>query len=218
MELTKYQKVRMNDGKLHGYLEVSWSRKRNRFEAHTGEYDAEGNPIVLYGTDIVTVEPKKKKFVPKKDLCIYECHIGMAQEKEDLGTYTEFRDNILPRIKELGYNTIQIMAIMEHPYYGSFGYQVSSFFAASSKFGTPNELKSLIDKAHEMGIAVLLDVVHSHAVRNTAEGINEFDGTVYQFFHEGERGEHPAWGTKLFNYIKNEVIHFLLSNLKFWLE
>ena len=142
----------------------------------------------------------------------------MAQEKEGIGTYLEFRDNVLPRIKALGYNTIQIMAIMEHPYYGSFGYQVSSFFAASSKFGTPNELKALIDKAHEMGIAVLLDVVHSHAVRNTAEGINEFDGTVYQFFHEGERGEHPAWGTKLFNYNKNEVIHFLLSNLKFWME
>ena len=171
---------------------------------------------------VISDEPlykwKKKKFTPKKELYIYECHIGMAQEKEGIGTYTEFRDNILPRIKDLGYNTIQIMAIMEHPYYGSFGYQVSSFFAASSKYGTPNELKSLIDKAHELGIAVLLDVVHSHAVKNTEEGINEFDGTVYQFFHEGKRGDHPAWGTKLFNYNKNEVIHFLLSNLKFWME
>ncbi len=161
---------------------------------------------------------KKKNFTPKKDLYVYECHIGMAQEKEGLGTYLEFKDNILPRIKELGYNTIQIMAIMEHPYYGSFGYQVSSFFAASSKFGTPNELKELIDTAHSMGIAVLLDLVHSHAVTNTAEGINEFDGTTCQFFHEGERGDHPAWGTKLFNYDKNEVIHFLLSNLKFWMD
>lgn len=161
---------------------------------------------------------KKKKFTPKKELFIYECHIGMAQEKEGIGTYREFRENVLPRIKSLGYNTIQIMAIMEHPYYGSFGYQVSSFFASSSKYGSPNELKELIDTAHSMGIAVLLDVVHSHAVKNTAEGINEFDGTVYQFFHEGERGDHPAWGTKLFNYDKNEVIHFLLSNLKFWME
>ena len=160
---------------------------------------------------------KKKKFVPKKDLYVYECHIGMAQEKEGIGTYREFADNVLPRIKELGYNTIQIMAIMEHPYYGSFGYQVSSFFAACSRYGTPNELKALIDKAHSMGIAVLLDVVHSHAVKNTAEGLGEFDGTSYQFFHEGARGEHPAWGTKLFNYNKNEVIHFLLSNLKFWM-
>ena len=138
---------------------------------------------------------KKKSFTPKKELCIYECHIGMAQEKEGIGTYREFCENVLPRIRDLGYNTIQIMAIMEHPYYGSFGYQVSSFFAACSRYGTPNELKELIDTAHSMGIAVLLDVVHSHAVKNTAEGLNEFDGTVYQFFHEGARGEHPAWGT-----------------------
>lgn len=161
---------------------------------------------------------RKKTFKPKKNLFVYECHIGMAQEEQKIGSFIEFADNILPRIKDLGYNTIQIMAIMEHPYYGSFGYQVSSFFASSSKFGTPNQLKTLIDRAHAMGIAVLLDLVHSHAVKNTAEGINEFDGTNYQFFHEGERGEHPAWGTKLFNYAKPEVLHFLLSNLKFWLE
>ena len=160
---------------------------------------------------------RKKKFIPKKDLLIYECHIGMAQEKEGIGTYAEFCENVLPRIRDLGYTAIQIMAIMEHPYYASFGYQVSSFFAPCSRYGTPNELKALIDKAHSMGIAVLLDVVHSHAVKNTAEGINEFDGTVCQFFHEGPRGDHSAWGTKLFNYNKNEVIHFLLSNLKFWL-
>ena len=182
----------------------------------------EQDPSTYAWCGVIVDEPeykwKKKSFTPKKDLYIYECHIGMAQEKEGLGTYLEFKDNILPRIKDLGYNTIQIMAIMEHPYYGSFGYQVSSFFAASSKFGTPNELKELIDAAHSMGIAVLLDVVHSHAVKNTAEGINEFDGTTCQFFHEGERGDHPAWGTKLFNYDKNEVIHFLLSNLKFWIE
>lgn len=170
-------------------------------------------------TDEPAYEWQTPNFVPqKKSLLIYECHIGMAQEKEGIGTYREFAENILPRIKNLGYNTIQIMAIMEHPYYGSFGYQVSSFFAASSRYGTPNELKALIDTAHGMGIAVLLDVVHSHAVKNTAEGINEFDGTTYQFFHEGTRGEHSAWGTKLFNYAKNDVIHFLLSNLKFWLE
>ena len=157
-------------------------------------------------------------FVPARGgLCIYECHIGMAQDKEGIGTYREFRENILPRIKSLGYNTLQIMAIMEHPYYGSFGYQVSSFFAASSRYGTPRELKELIDAAHSMGLTVLLDLVHSHAVKNTTDGINEFDGTTYQFFHEGARGEHSAWGTKLFNYEKNEVIHFLLSNLKFWM-
>ncbi len=167
--------------------------------------------------DEPTYKWRKKKFTPQKNLYIYECHIGMAQEKEGIGSYAEFAEHILPRIKRLGYNTLQIMAIMEHPYYGSFGYQVSSFFAACSRYGTPNELKALIDQAHSMGIAVLLDVVHSHAVKNTVEGIGEFDGTPTQFFHEGARGEHPAWGTKLFNYNKNEVIHFLLSNLKFWM-
>ena len=157
-----------------------------------------------------------KSFVPKKKLFIYECHIGMAQEEGKVGSYEEFRVNVLPRIKALGYNTIQIMAIMEHPYYASFGYQVSNFFAASSWFGKPEDLKRLVDTAHKMGIAVLLDVVHSHASANTREGLNEFDGTSYQFFHEGGKGDHSAWGTKCFNYDKNEVIHFLLSNLKFW--
>ncbi len=157
-------------------------------------------------------------FKPQKDLFIYECHIGMAQEEGKVGSYREFTQNVLPRVKALGYNTLQIMAIMEHPYYASFGYQVTNFFAASSKFGRPEELKELINTAHKMGIAVLLDVVHSHACLNTREGINEFDGTSYQFFHEGSRGDHPAWNTKCFDYGKTEVIHFLLSNLKYWQE
>ena len=159
-----------------------------------------------------------RNFKPEKTLYIYECHIGMSQEEPKIGTYTEFKDNILPRIKALGYNTIQIMAIMEHPYYASFGYQVTNLFAASSRFGTPEELKALVNEAHKLGITVLLDVVHSHASKNTREGICEFDGTVYQFFHDGAKGDHSAWGTKCFNYEKSEVIHFLLSNLKFWQE
>lgn len=149
---------------------------------------------------------------------IYETHVGMAQEKEAIGTYREFADNILPRVKMLGYNTVQIMAIMEHPYYASFGYHVSNYFAASSWFGTPDDLKYLIDRAHALGIAVLMDIVQSHAVKNLSEGINAFDGTTAQFFHEGPRGDHSAWDSKLFNYGKHEVIHFLLSCTKFWLE
>ena len=156
-------------------------------------------------------------FRPQKTLYIYECHIGMAQEKPGIGTYDEFRVQVLPRVKRLGYNTIQIMAIMEHPYYASFGYQVTNFFAASSRFGTPDQLKALIDAAHRLGIAVLLDVVHSHAAKNTREGINEFDGTPDQFFYPGPRGAHAAWDTKCFQYGKHEVLHFLLSNLKYWL-
>ena len=156
-------------------------------------------------------------FEPSDSLYIYEAHVGMAQEEGKVGTYREFANNVLPRVKKAGYNAIQLMAIMEHPYYGSFGYQVSSFYAASSWFGKPEDLKYLVNKAHKLGLRVLLDVVHSHAVKNTAEGINMFDGTTWQFFHDGEKGDHPAWGTKCFNYGKDEVIHFLLSNLKFWM-
>ncbi len=149
---------------------------------------------------------------------IYEAHIGMAGEEERVHTYNEFTEKMLPRIKANGYNTVQLMAIPEHPYYGSFGYHVTSFFAPSSRFGTPDDLKRLVDTAHEMGMAVIMDIVHSHAVRNEVEGLGKYDGTRYQFFHEGTRGEHPAWDSYLFNYGKNEVLHFLLSNLKFWLE
>ncbi|MBP3412152.1 MAG: alpha amylase C-terminal domain-containing protein [Oscillospiraceae bacterium] len=159
-----------------------------------------------------------KGFRPEDTLLIYEAHVGMAQEEGRVGSYREFADLILPRVKDAGYNTIQLMAIMEHPYYGSFGYQVSNFYAASSWFGTPEDLKYLVNKAHGMKIRVLLDLVHSHAVKNTAEGINCFDGTEWQFFHAGSKGDHPAWGTKCFNYGKTEVLHFLLSNLKFWME
>ena len=149
---------------------------------------------------------------------IYETHIGMATAEERIGTYQEFADQVLPRIAKLGHNTVQMMAIQEHPYYGSFGYQVSNFFAASSWYGEPEGLKYLINRAHEMGLRVLLDVVHSHACPNVGEGLQYQDGTDGQYFLEGDEGRHPAWGTRLFNYRRPEVLHFLLSNLKFWME
>ena len=162
---------------------------------------------------------KKTKFKPQRDpLLIYECHIGMGQDAERVGTYEEFRLNVLPRIIKEGYNCLQIMAIQEHPYYGSFGYHVSSFFAASSRFGTPEELKQLIDEAHQNGIAVIMDLVQSHAVKNEVEGLGNFAGDPNQFFYPGDRREHPAWDSLCFDYGKNEVIHFLLSNCKYWLE
>ena len=152
-------------------------------------------------------------------LLIYECHIGMAQQTEGVGTYEEFRKNVLPRVAKDGYNAIQIMAIQEHPYYGSFGYHVSSFFAASSRFGTPEELKKLIDDAHKRGIAVIMDIVHSHAVKNENEGLGRLDGTVDLYFpSDAGKREHPAWDSLCFDYGKDEVIHFLLSNCKYWLE
>lgn len=149
---------------------------------------------------------------------IYEAHVGIAQETAAVGTYTEFRDKTLPKITRAGYNTVQLMAIMEHPYYGSFGYHVSSFFAASSRFGTPEELKSLIDRVHELGLWVVMDLIHSHAVRNEVEGLSRLDGTEYQYFHEGPRGTHPVWDSRCFDYSRPEVMHFLLSNCRFWLE
>lgn len=151
-------------------------------------------------------------------LLIYEAHIGMAQESEGVGSYNDFRIHILPKIVEAGYNALQLMAIAEHPYYGSFGYHVSSFFAPSSRFGTPEELKELVDEAHRLGLLVIMDIVHSHTVKNTREGLNLFDGTDYLYTHAGERGNHPQWDSKLFNYGKDEVLQFLLSNVRYWIE
>jgi 1,4-alpha-glucan branching enzyme len=149
---------------------------------------------------------------------IYESHVGMGGEEARVHTYREFAESVLPRIAKAGYNTVQLMAVQEHPYYGSFGYHVSSFFAPCSRFGTPEDLKFLIDTAHGLGLAVLLDIVHSHAVKNLSEGLNDFDGSGNQYFHDGDRGEHPAWDSKCFDYGRPEVRQFLLSNVRYWLE
>ena len=162
--------------------------------------------------------PTPKLNLNKGGLRIYEAHIGMAQEEERVGTFNEFTQNILPRIAKLGYNAIQLMAIMEHPYYASFGYHVSNYFAVSSRFGTPEELKELIDTAHGMGLLVVMDLIHSHAVKNINEGLSYFDGTEHQYFHAGEKGEHLAWDSRCFDYSKYEVQRFLLSNIRYWLE
>jgi len=170
------------------------------------------NPPTRY--QMKNKRPKRDNEAP----IIYEAHVGMSQIDAKVGTYKEFQEKVLPRIKEGGYNTVQLMAIQEHPYYGSFGYQVSNFFASSSRSGTPDELRELIDTAHGMGIRVIMDIVHSHAVKNENEGIAKFDGTQHQYFHGGGKGLHPAWDTMCFDYGKPQVLHFLLSNCKFWLE
>lgn len=155
---------------------------------------------------------------PSEPPLIYEVHVGMAQEEAKIGSYGEFITNVLPRVVDAGYNTIQLMGIPEHPYYGSFGYHVSSFFAAASRFGAPEDLKELIDASHAAGLAVIMDLVHSHAVSNEVEGISRFDGTLHQYFHEGPRGLHRAWDSRCFDYDKYQVLHFLLSNCRFWLD
>lgn len=159
------------------------------------------------------LQPVKEKYP-----LIYEAHIGMSTEHRRVSSFTEFRLFVLPRIVDLGYNTIQLMAIQEHPYYGSFGYQVSNYFAVSSRFGTPDDLKMLIDAAHGMGLRVIMDIVHSHSVNNEMEGLSCFDGSCDQFFYPGEKGKHPLWNSRIFDYGKPQVLHFLLSNCKFWLD
>ncbi len=159
-----------------------------------------------------------KDFTPSREPVIYEAHIGMAAEHYGIGTFNEFRENVLPRIISAGFNTVQFMALMEHPYYGSFGYQVANFFALSSKYGTPDEFKFLVDECHRNGVAVIMDLVHSHAVKNELEGLSNFDGTPYLYFHEGPRGYHPAWDSRCFDYSNSNVINFLLSNCVYWIE
>ncbi|MCF6366812.1 MAG: alpha amylase C-terminal domain-containing protein [Bacteroidales bacterium] len=217
----KLKKNKLKHGNLYR-LYVTWKggsgdripayAKRVVQDAHTHIFNAQvWNPEKPY---------KQKYKSPKKknELLIYEAHIGMASEDGKVASFSEFKNNIIPRIVKLGYNTIQLMAIQEHPYYGSFGYHVSNFFAVSSRFGTPDELKELIDEAHKNGLRVIMDIIHSHAVKNEVEGISRYDGSEYQYFHSGERGQHPAWDSRCFDYAKKEVIHFLLSNCKFWLE
>lgn len=169
--------------------------------------------------------PKSERYTFKhsrpnrpQSLRVYEAHVGISTPEERIGTYKEFTANVLPRIQKLGYNTIQLMAIMEHAYYASFGYQVNNFFAASSRYGTPDDLKELVDTAHKMGITVLLDVVHSHASKNVLDGLNNFDGSDHQYFHGGAKGNHELWDSRLFNYGSHEVMRFLLSNLRFWMD
>ena len=231
-----YKMTRIDNGNWEIKLKASQMHHGDLFKLKVKWNGGEGERIPSYANRVVQddttkvfsaqvwapakpYEFKKKNFKPDTNpLLIYECHIGMGQDAEKVGTYTEFKDNILPRIKKDGYNAIQVMAVAEHPYYGSFGYHVSNFFAPSSRFGTPEELKELIDKAHEMGIAVIMDIVHSHAVKNEIEGLGNFAGDGCQYFMQGGRREHPAWDSLCFDYGKNEVVHYLLSNCKYWLE
>lgn len=231
----EYRLENIGYGKFEITLPEGVLEHGNFYKLHVRWHGGSGDRVPAYARRVVqdneskmfsaqVWDPEKKyrfknKSPKKKDsVLVYEAHIGMATERYDYGTYNEFRENVLPRIAALGYDTIQLMAIQEHPYYGSFGYHVANYFAASSRFGTPDDLKRLIDEAHGLGIRVIMDIVHSHAAKNENEGISKYDGSDYQFFHAGARGEHPAWDSRVFDYGKNEVLHFLLSNAKFWMK
>ncbi|MDE7394122.1 MAG: 1,4-alpha-glucan-branching enzyme, partial [Muribaculaceae bacterium] len=235
-ELARYQLKPIGNGVWEGRFPATSIKHGDLYKMKVHWNGGEGERIPAYARRVVQDEQshifstqvwdpaeqyqwRVDDFTPDtRPLLIYECHIGMAQEREGVGTYDEFRKNILPRIAADGYNAIQIMAIQEHPYYGSFGYHVSNFYAPSSRFGTPEELKALIDEAHSLGIAVIMDIVHSHAVKNENEGLGRIDGSYDLYFYGDHRREHPAWDSLCFDYGKNEVLHFLLSNCKYWLE
>lgn len=232
---TKYRLQRKDNGNWEIELPLDTLKHGDLYKLYMVWDDGTGERLPAYSRRVVQDpvskifsaqiwQPEKpyrwryKRLQKIENPLVYEAHIGMSSEQEEVATFNHFRLHVLPHIARLGYNTLQLMAIQEHPYYGSFGYQVSNFFAVSSRFGTPDELKKLIDEAHHLGIAVVLDIVHSHAVRNESEGLSRFDGSFDLYFHNGERGMHPVWNSRLFDYGKDEVIVFLLSNCKYWLD
>jgi 1,4-alpha-glucan branching enzyme len=203
-------------------LRIYWiGGKGDRIPAYARRVVQDPNTLIFNAQVWAPPEPHQWKIDfrrPNEPPFIYEAHVGMAQEEEKIGSFQEFTVNVLPRIVSAGYNTLQLMAIQEHPYYASFGYQVSNFFAPSSRFGTPDDLKLLIDTAHKEGLTVLMDIVHSHSVSNEVEGLSRFNGTLFQYFHDDPRGRHKIWDSRCFNYGKPQVLHFLLSNCRYWLE
>ena len=225
------QLTRLDNGVWEIKLPASALKQGDKYKLHVYWKDGDGFRLPSYANYVVQEENnnfnavawksnyswqhKTPKFSKDQPLFIYEAHVGMSSDQPKVSSYREFANEIIPRIKKAGYNAIQLMALQEHPYYGSFGYHVSNFFAASSRFGSPDDLKYLIDTAHKNGILVIMDIVHSHAVKNEAEGLGKFDGTTTQYFYEND---HPTWDSKLFDYGKPEVAHFLLSNARYFLE
>lgn len=169
--------------------------------------------------------PPEERFVMKNarpprptNLKVYEAHVGIAGVDPCVHTYLEFKDVVLPRIKRLGYNAVQLMAVAEHAHYGSFGYHVTNFFAPSSRCGTPDELKAMIDAAHAHGITVLMDLVHAHMSSNQIDGLASQDGTDHCYTHGGAKGKQEQWDSSLFDYNSYEVLRYLLSNIRWWLD
>ena len=233
--LDEYKLTKDSDGNFFGIFSLEKFKHKDKYRLFIKFGDKSDFRVPAFANRVVQNEDTKvfnaeiynpnKKYKlshhsPKiKDhVLVYEAHIGMSSEEGRVSGFNEFRENILPKIVKTGYDTIQLMAIQEHPYYGSFGYHVSNFYAVSSRYGTPDELKELIDTAHSYGLRVIMDIVHSHAVKNVDEGLSMYDGTDCLYFHTGPRGEHPAWDSRCFDYGKVETLHFLLSNCKYWLE
>lgn len=231
----RFALTRGSDGEWELQLPVDTLKHGDKYKLHMYWSGGDGFRVPAWATYVVQDDATKQfdavvwqpnepyewsdqGFVVHGTPLIYEAHIGMATTEQKVGTYAEFTKNVLPRIRSAGYNTVQLMAIAEHPYYGSFGYHVSSFFAPSSRFGTPDDLRKLVNTAHDMGIAVIMDIVHSHAVKNEAEGLSRYDGSLNQYFHSGDRGNHDHWDSRVFDYGKPQVAHYLLSNCRYWID
>ena len=169
------------------------------------------------------MEARDKKDMNKEPMAIYECHIGSFMKHPNNGTaegfynYREFADRIVEYLKEMKYTHVELMGIAEHPYDGSWGYQVTGYYAPTSRYGTPKDFMYLVNELHKAGVGVILDWVPAHFATD-AHGLAEFDGQCI-FEHPDPRlGEHPEWGTKIFNYGKNEVKNFMLANALYWVE
>ncbi|KAK7287576.1 hypothetical protein RIF29_00857 [Crotalaria pallida] len=162
---------------------------------------------------------KWKNTSPKvpKSLRIYEAHVGISGSEPKISSFNEFTDKVLPHIMETGYNAIQLIGVVEHKDYFTVGYRVTNFYAVSSRYGTPDDFKRLVDEAHGLGLLVFLEIVHSYAAADENVGLSMFDGSNDCYFHSGKRGQHKFWGTRMFKYGDPDVLHFLLSNLNWWI-
>ncbi|KAK9673873.1 hypothetical protein RND81_12G195300 [Saponaria officinalis] len=183
--------------------------------------DGDGNqPCAVHWDPSPECAHKWKNNSPKrpKSLRIYECHVGISGSDPKVSSFLEFTEKVLPRVKDLGYNAIQLFGVIEHKDYFTAGYRVTNMYAVSSRFGTPEDFKRLVDEAHGLGLLVFLDIVHSYSAADEMVGLSLFDGTNDCYFHTGKRGHHKYWGTRIFKYGDVDVLQFLLSNLRWWIE
>ncbi len=172
-------------------------------------------------SDQAWMESRPKRDLPKSALSIYEVHLGSWRRRSDEGnrhlSYLELTETLIPYVVDMGYTHIELMPIAEHPFEGSWGYQVTNYYAPTSRFGSPDELRHFIDACHRAGIGVIVDWVPAHFPKD-AHGLAEFDGTDLHEHMDPRQGEHQDWGTLIFNFGRNEVRNFLIANALFWLD
>ncbi|MFM8535007.1 MAG: 1,4-alpha-glucan branching protein GlgB, partial [Acidimicrobiia bacterium] len=177
----------------------------------------DGSAYEWQDADWMSARPSRGQW-KQQPMSVYEVHLGSWQRSPDgtLHTYRDMAERLVPYVKDMGFTHVELLPIMEHPYTGSWGYQVIGFFAPTSRFGTPEDFKFLVDAFHRAGIGVILDWVPGHFPKDQ-HGLARFDGTALYEHADPRQGEHQDWGTLVFNYGRHEVRSFLLSNARFWL-